>query len=351
MNDSWDESRIQQYIDNEVQESLSLDYKSAGALGKNDRKKLEITKDVSAMANSAGGVIIYGISEFQEIERKHLPEKLDPINQAQFSKEWLEQIINSIQPRISGLEIYPIPLNSGENHVVYVVKIPQSSTAHQARDWRYYKRLNFSSKPMENHEIVDVMGRSTFPLVNLEFSFEVKKLTSLSISKTLIIKAKNVGQQYAQYVNCLIYLPEIFASHKMSMFNEGTKKINGVDYLILSENNTRRDVMWTGENTRTRGTSWFDPILPSRHHTWIWDLPKTFDNRQLDSDEKIYWKVYADNAPVKEGFIEVRDIKTVLREETPKNLVKFVAKEHKAIFYTSLLLFVLMAFLSWKLFF
>ena len=41
---------------NEIEENLHLDYKSAGALSKIDRKKDEITKDVSALANSDGGI-------------------------------------------------------------------------------------------------------------------------------------------------------------------------------------------------------------------------------------------------------------------------------------------------------
>jgi len=42
------------------------------------------------MANSAGGIIIYGIKEYDEADKRHLPEKIDPIQQNVFSKEWLE---------------------------------------------------------------------------------------------------------------------------------------------------------------------------------------------------------------------------------------------------------------------
>jgi phosphate/sulfate permease len=37
-------------IDNEAEESVHLDFKAAGSLSKDDRKKLEIAKDVSAFA-------------------------------------------------------------------------------------------------------------------------------------------------------------------------------------------------------------------------------------------------------------------------------------------------------------
>lgn len=56
-------SDLEQLISNEIEENLHLDYKSAGALSKIDKKKDEITKDVSALANSDGGIIVYGINE------------------------------------------------------------------------------------------------------------------------------------------------------------------------------------------------------------------------------------------------------------------------------------------------
>jgi hypothetical protein len=60
---TWNEAEIQRYIDDEEEESLTLDYKAADALAKSDGKKTEITKDVSAIANSAGGTIVYGLKE------------------------------------------------------------------------------------------------------------------------------------------------------------------------------------------------------------------------------------------------------------------------------------------------
>lgn len=45
-------------IDNEAEESVHLDFKAAGALSKDDKKKAEIAKDVSAFANSDGGIIV-----------------------------------------------------------------------------------------------------------------------------------------------------------------------------------------------------------------------------------------------------------------------------------------------------
>src|SRR5215813_4904636 len=56
-------SDLDRLIEEDIQESLTLDYKDARALEKTDQKRNELCKDVSAFANSDGGQIIYGIQE------------------------------------------------------------------------------------------------------------------------------------------------------------------------------------------------------------------------------------------------------------------------------------------------
>src|SRR5687767_4577739 len=55
----WTEADLQQLIDNDVQESLHLDYKRSAALGRTDPCRNELSKDVAAFANSDGGMIVY----------------------------------------------------------------------------------------------------------------------------------------------------------------------------------------------------------------------------------------------------------------------------------------------------
>lgn len=168
---AWTEAKVQQMIDDEIEENSMLDYKAAGSLGKQNNKKVDITKDVSAMANSAGGLIVYGVSEFPK-PKNHIPEKVDPIARGEFPKEWLEQVISTIRPRVQGITIHPVTLSKDELECVYVVEIPQGSTAHQARDHKYYRRFNFESVSMEDHEIRDVLARSNHPKIVIEASVE-----------------------------------------------------------------------------------------------------------------------------------------------------------------------------------
>ena len=99
---------LQSLISDGVEEGAQLDYKS-GIDKTKEKWKSEIAKDVSAMANSNGGVIIYGIKEYDEEDKRYLPEKIVPLDSTVISRETLMQVItNNISPKIEGVEIQTI---------------------------------------------------------------------------------------------------------------------------------------------------------------------------------------------------------------------------------------------------
>lgn len=147
---------IQSLIDNQVEESIYLDFKAEGAFAKTDGKKKEISKDISAFANSEGGIIIYGLSE-----KDHKADSFSFIDGNEFTKEWIEHVINSsIQRRIDNIQIIPIRENNDLSKTIYLVKIPKSLDApHLSKEKRFYKRFNFESVQMEEYEIRQSYGR------------------------------------------------------------------------------------------------------------------------------------------------------------------------------------------------
>lgn len=202
----WTKQRLDQMIADGVEENLSLDYKGADSLIKSDGKKAEITKDVSSFANSSGGVLIYGIAEYKDEPRKHLPERLDPIRRSEISKEWLDQVIQTIQPRIEGVVIHPVSISERDNTVCYVVEVPQSHTAHMARDHRYHKRQNFTTAQMEDYEVRDVMSRRTHP--KIKASIFINKMAQPQEQEGLIlVKLENCGNVLARDVMAELEVP------------------------------------------------------------------------------------------------------------------------------------------------
>lgn len=325
----WNEQKIIEYVSNNIEENLNLEYKSADALSNSDGKKKELSKDISAMANSDGGVIIYGVKEFDDKQREHLPERITPISRVNFPKEWVEQIINSnIQPRIDKIKIHSIQLASGENDVAYIVEIPKSDTAHQAKDYRYYKRYNFQVLEMHDHEIRDVMNRLKFPKFSVSLYIE-KKLFSYStdsgympnfgppkpkknaVTSKMHVFAHNIGTMYAQFVNCHIVIPSPML-----------KKHNGQGMTPHILENTVRDVVDVGGQHpytyNKYGPRRYKPLLPGSEFTFedislVEDIDKVIS--EAPESAKILWVIFADNAPPEMGEINLSDLEVEIIDQ------------------------------------
>jgi len=219
----WDENVIKDLIRNQREENLHLEYKRSAALVNNERNKSELSKDVSAFANSDGGTIIYGV-----IEEDHKPKRIDKGTDAKGKKEWIEQVINSrIEPRIPDVRIIPIPLRKSPSNALFAIEIPIGFTAHQASDFRYYRRWNFQSIPMHDFEVKMVMNRFKEPNLRLIFEIGEKKGDSIM----LIVYAKNVGKITASAAHFRLFIPEILSSH-----TEGREWKKGDKTVFYAEN-------------------------------------------------------------------------------------------------------------------
>ena len=154
----YDFNFIQSLIDNRIEENQNIEFKSSGALDKTTKKKDEISRDVAAMANSNGGIIIYGITEIE-----HVADHLSFIDGNFFTKESLEQIISTKVHRvITGLKIFPIRFNDDILKTIYVVQIPESIDApHMSADKRYYIRNNFERLMMDEYQVRNLYSRKS----------------------------------------------------------------------------------------------------------------------------------------------------------------------------------------------
>lgn len=152
----FDINYINDLIDKKAEESLKLEFKRGDSIA--DRK--EMSKDISSMANSAGGVIIYGIEEAD-----HIASKPSYINGNEYTKEWLENVIDSnIHRKIDNLIIYPIREDDDINKTIYIIEVPESQNSpHISKDGKYYKRHNFKNLPMEEYEIRSLYFKSLNP--------------------------------------------------------------------------------------------------------------------------------------------------------------------------------------------
>lgn len=322
---------LQSLIDNEIEESTELEYKSSFAI-ENKKWKEELAKDVSAMANSNGGTIIYGIRQKAGESGHAIPNELLPIPYTEMSKDKLSQLLSSnIQPLIDDVEITVIPKDNESGF--FVVQIPQSNTVHQNKlTHLYYKRRNATIEVMEDYEIRDVMNRSKHPVMAIEF--ELHKTTTHIIEKPLKIavmydnredkhttetkyelkyRLLNKGTVYAKYINFFIHVPLILNPDK-------EKEPEDVDRLkkcfVISGDNTTRDITAVRGLSNEYGPARYDPILPGTFGWW-----KSFELSFDDVDDSItippiWYSVLADNAPERKVIVDWNDIKLFEKTET-----------------------------------
>jgi hypothetical protein len=152
-----------------IKESSSLEYKASLAIDKrDDTKKLEMARDVSALANADGGQIVYGMTELD-----HGPAGLDNgIDGRAYPEIWFEQVLQQhVTPPIQGLRIHHVPL--ADLMVAVVITIPATkSDPHQVSDGRYYRRHNHNRLIMEHYEVRDFFRRAVAPDLIVDFRFD-----------------------------------------------------------------------------------------------------------------------------------------------------------------------------------
>ena len=309
MTEVWNRAKLQSLIDNGIEEGQDLEYKAADALQQTDGKKKEISKDISAMANASGGTIIYGIAVSQQDKMK--PEKLDPVSSANYSIDWLTQVINgNIEPHIVGLRIYPVKLDDPDE-VAYVVEIPQSDTAHQASTLKYHRRYGTECLEMRDHEIRDVMNRRKVADARVEFvavdrgEYKSKPYFSLHPQIT------NHGLTFIHHFQLEFGFPmRVVTSY--TMVSPIQKEVPG-DYTVLeviSSPITREDVAWKKVQDVATVVLRDDVLFPGECRDldpWLaytYDSTVRADRGSLD----FHWTLYADDMPKREGIASIRKI-------------------------------------------
>lgn len=140
---------IDNLINSKIEETLTLEYKQE--IGDNK----EIAKDISAFANTDGGIIVYGIKTADRI----------PIGKAWITDKGIEEkvqnvVSTNIQPRLENVSVNSIKNPDNNAEAVYIVDIPKSPIApHMAKNY-YYKRFGSTSSPMNDSEVKNTIFSS-----------------------------------------------------------------------------------------------------------------------------------------------------------------------------------------------
>ncbi len=203
--DTWTIERLLASVRDKTPEGVTLEFKSSEALAKTEANKKELAKDISALANSAGGTIIYGVVEDSST---HAADRLDAgTDQVEIPPEWIEQVVDSrVHPKINGLRVFAIPVgDSDQAKVAYIVEVPQGTTAHMASDNKYYKRRERTVSAMEDYEVRDAMTRDVVPRLDVEL--EIRPVTDNTLMVDVSCFVKNHAITPAEWCVVLFLVP------------------------------------------------------------------------------------------------------------------------------------------------
>jgi hypothetical protein len=159
---------VEAFLLQQVGENLTLDYKRE-LLPDRTKDRFELCKDVSALANSQGGMIIYGVDE----EKPDRTPKLPPFGTHRMAcrqpiEEWVSQVLRTgVQPPLY-FEVEPFDHEGGSDKCVLVVRTNASPSAphmvvldgDNRYYGRFYRRSNYESRIAEEYEVREMLERA-----------------------------------------------------------------------------------------------------------------------------------------------------------------------------------------------
>ena len=180
------QAELKRLFEDQEPENLYLDYKERRSLlppGKGgpgidkEKRRDDVSKDVTSFLNSDGGILIYGVPETTDPSSTGgTPVPLSESSDIGFTpedkvdKETLENLITSnIQP-IPGPSLFQITeVDHGDRRVFVVEVKPGIGDVWQAKDKKYYERFHYKSEPMDHYRIEMVRARSMGPNLSVAF--------------------------------------------------------------------------------------------------------------------------------------------------------------------------------------
>jgi hypothetical protein len=222
-----------------AEESLILEFKSCNEIrvGTNfyDKKKKEmsirtkddivdeLSRDVAAFLNAAGGTIIYGVQEkdsrAKDVDRTKSfkpGENIIPETIVQWVRAYVQP-----SPTVDVYRVFEDSSNSSSPWYI-VIDIPQGQQAYMARDHRFYKRVGNIVQPMEQYEIVDVMNRTRAAQLVLQIgartSRNVLKEDRVNVGLDIAITSSNFISSEHGALKLTIAWPATFSDSTESIF-------------------------------------------------------------------------------------------------------------------------------------
>lgn len=346
--DSWAELLDRMLVEQRP-EDIHLDYKDARSLfptarggGGVDKQKRgeDISKDVSSLLNSDGGVLVYGVPESQDPNSTGgAPIPGGPeigFKRGEIDKETVENLITSnIQPKLDPnlFQVTEVPYGNTDRMVIVVEVALGIGDVWQAKDKRYYKRFHYKAEAMEHYEINMVRERSLAPDLKIQFGLnepwrkDLLDNPSLGLGAELLVGIRNSGNAVAESALVEIgYCPNS-SDYLMNKLTVGPAPdnllgevfeqtgIRRVDFNYTSQAGTERQTIsaawgqlnWNGSNPKLAGK--YSPIFKTEAPLLAARIPLSGISTERTSRAGlalVFWRLQAPGMQPRKGSVELR---------------------------------------------
>ena len=201
------EAGIDRLVTERTQENVTLDFKEArgagtGTLANEDRKTF--AKALSAFANSAGGLLVFGVEARKGADDVDCAQAAKPIaNIERFKSEATTASGQLLQPRHDGIVVEAIPSQQTPGAGYLLVYVDRSERrphrSEAAGQKQYFKRAGDSSFEMEHYDIEDAFRRSVSAELVLELCRSNYTLSGDHVFTDLIFELKNMSSLTARF--------------------------------------------------------------------------------------------------------------------------------------------------------
>lgn len=212
----WKEEELENLCNEKHPESQRLDYKRELKLDTSE-EKCELLKDVTALANSLGGVLIYGIAEVKDHNLGSVAEKLCPIQDVNVIDKASRVINDCISP---GMKFYIHKIMASTGGFYLIINIPQSSNRPHAftkkKFTRWYIRRGQDNFEMTEPEIREMYFQTSSAREMLEQRYKnldwntglptnwsivsMPFISGLNLIDTLNLKSEDLKKKSYHYI-------------------------------------------------------------------------------------------------------------------------------------------------------
>ncbi len=210
---------ILKYISSQQEETLQLEFKTVSSPDiskRDDRRNFAVA--LSGFANSAGGLIIWGIDARKNADGIDCAVSPAEISSVALFKSRLDELTgDAVSPRIEGVLHKPIPQGNGSGFAVTL--IPESDSGpHMAKfgEDRYFKRSGPSFYRMEHFDIADMFGRRRRAKLRVETQIKGK-----NDKAKIILSLYNFGRGSARAPYVAFSCPPPFVRNEYGLDGNG----------------------------------------------------------------------------------------------------------------------------------